>query len=496
MTLSADFRRQAASALMHPVTLSALGVLLLNDLLFKVLWPGAWVPGKLSDLAWMTFAPPVLAFTLSFATLGNLRAQRAAFVAAFAALPLLYVAFNTLPPVHDAILRVLGIIGGDGPRSPLDPTDSLVIPFAMAAALWIWHRPPLEAGSIRARLALLATTTAALASVATSYATDRGVTDLGRTASGTLGTYTGGGPYVSMDGGLTWTKTSDGYVPLEGQDWEEAEVKDAVGAYFIVQSSPHIFRTGGPPYSREVIYTYEYLWGDGNAWMQALDKRDVPDLVIGTGPYDLFYDDESGNLIVAMGLQGVVVVAPDGTPTRVAVGQYSPTDFSFGGKVRALFASMLLPEMAASTGLALLLAFSFAALAVVGPAAPSRPKLYFALGAAISAFLAVSHGVYPHVPETPWANTEGRLFVGYLALMFSGLGLLPFLLVVAGLARARTSRRQLLAVGVVSIGMLLLVAVGALVLFETGTGIANFVAVGLVGLGALGVWADVKRAPL
>ena len=192
-TLSADFRRQAASALMHPVTLSALGVLLLNDLLFKVLWPGAWVPGKLSDLAWMTFAPPVLAFTLSFATLGNLKAQRAAFVAAYAALPLLYFAFNTLPPVHDAILRVLGAIGGDGPRSPLDPTDSLVIPLAMAAALWIWHRPPLAAGSIRARLALTATTTAALASVATSYATDRGVTDLGRTASGTLGTYTGGG---------------------------------------------------------------------------------------------------------------------------------------------------------------------------------------------------------------------------------------------------------------------------------------------------------------
>ena len=262
------------------------------------------------------------------------------------------------------------------------------------------------------------------------------------------------------------------------------------------QPSPHIFRTGGPPYSREVIYSYEYLWGDGNAWMQALDKRDVQDLVIGTGPFDLFYDDESGNLIVAMGLQGVVLVAPDGTPTRVAVGQYSPTDFSFSGKVRALFASLLYPDTAASTGIALLLAFSFAALAVVGPATSSRPRFCFALSAAISTFLAVSYGTYPHVPETPWAYSEGRLFIGSLALMISGIGLFPFLLVVAGLALARTSRRQLLAVGVVSIGMLLLVAVGALVLFETGTGIANFVAVGLVGLGALGVWADVKRAPL
>ena len=134
-TLPVDFRRQAASSLMHPVTLAALALLLVNDLLFKVLWPGAWIPGKLSDLAWMMFAPPVLAYILSFATLGSGQVRRAAFAAAYAGLPLLYVAFNTFQPVHDVVLRVLGSIGGDGPRSPLEPTDSLVIPFAMAAAL-------------------------------------------------------------------------------------------------------------------------------------------------------------------------------------------------------------------------------------------------------------------------------------------------------------------------------------------------------------------------
>ena len=43
------------------------------------------------------------------------------------------------------------------------------------------------------------------------------------------------------------------------------------------------------------------------------------------------------------------------------------------------------------------------------------------------------------------------------------------------------------------IGMLLLIGVGALVLFETGPFIANFVAVGLVGLAAFGLWAYRKR---
>ena len=486
---------------MHPVTLGALGVLLVNDLLLKALWPGAWVPGKLSDLAWMMFAPPVLAYVLSFATLGSAQGQRAAFAAAYAGLPLLYAAFNTFQPVHDAILRVLGSIGGDGPRSPLDPTDSLVIPLAMAAALWVWLRPPLESESVRARLALLVAAAAALASVASSYATDFGVRDVGRTASETIGAHVSahylasGGSYESMDGGLTWTETSEDYVPLEGQNRSDLEVKTPSGDVFIVDGTDIIREVGGPEVEdqSEVVYSYEYLRSGGNRWMQALDKREVQDRVIATRALDLFYDDQSGNLIVAMGLQGVVVVAPDGTSTRIAVGPYSPTDFSFGNKARTFFGSLLLRETAVYTGLAFLLTFSFAALALVGPAASSGPRFCFAFAAAISGFLAISMGVYPHVLAEPWADLEGLRTLGGVALLCSGLGLFPFLLVVAGLAVARISFKKLLAVAAASIGMLPLIAFGALVLFETGIGNANFVAVGLVGLATLGLWSYQKR---
>ena len=520
-----DFRRQAASALMDPVTLAALGVLLVNDLLFKWLWPGAWVPGKLSDLAWMVFAPPVLAYVLSLAPLGSAWGQRAAFAAAYAGLPLLYVAFNTFQPVHDAILYLLGFVGGDGPRSPLDPTDSLVIPLAMVAALWVRRRPPLEAESMRARLALLATVAAILASVASSYATDFGVRDVGKTASGTLGAYisadfpASGGSYESMDGGLTWTWMSDEYVPMETQEWGELEVKTPSGDVFIVDVAyaqiirerserglserelrditsvswgpdDHLTAYGASG-SREVVYSYEYLQNGGNVWMQALDKRDIENRVIATGPLNLFYDDQSGNLIVAMGIQGVVVVAPDGTSTRVAVGRYSPTDFSFASKLRTFFGSLLLWETALSTGLALLLAFSFAALALAGPAASTAPRLLFALAAAISSFLAISAGIYPDILGLPWA-LEGDV-IGSLALLLSGFGLLPLLLVTVGLASARPSPGKIVAVATASIGMLLLIGLCALVLFETGTRIANFVAVGLVGLATLGLWIHQKR---
>ena len=499
-------------------------MLLVNDLLLKGLWPGAWIPGKLSDLAWMMFAPPVLAYVLSFVTPGRQRGQRAAFVVAYAGLPVLYAAFNTFQPVHDVVLHVLGFAGGDGPRSPLDPTDSIVIPVSMAVAIWVWRRPPLDTQSIRTRFAFLAATAAALASVASSYAVERGVEFMWSTDYGAPAT---GGSYVSLDGGLTWKKTSERYVPAKRQQWIPLKTEHTSDAVFIL-SGPHligerralewgdlrgaafildspritgVFSAGDIRITDsevliagEVIYSFEYLRSAGNRWIQALDKREIEDRWITTRPLDLFYDSQSGNLILAMGLQGVVVVAPDGTTTRVAVGRYSPTDFSFGGKVRTFFSSLAFWGITVyNTGVALLLAFSFAAIALVASAAPNRARWAIALAAAISAFLAISVGVYPHVIEHPWDADSGWRVVGYLAFLVSGLGLVPLLMAIGGLANARTSCRQLLAVAAASVGMLMLIWVGALVLFETGPFIANFVAVGLVGLAAFGLWALRQR---
>jgi len=227
--------------------------------------------------------------------------------------------------------------------------------------------------------------------------------------------------------------------------------------------------------------------------MQALDKRDVQDRVIGQRPYNLFYDDRSGNLIAAMGLQGVVVVAPDGTSTRVAVGSYSPTDFSFRSKVDTFFGSLFYGEPpAVTTGVALLLAFSSAALAIVAPAASSvGPRVCFALAAIISVSLAFSVGVYPHASEAPWAGDSD--FLGSVFLVFTGFGLMPLSLMLAGMVVVRTGLKQIAIVVAGSIGMLLVILLGGLVLFETGERTANYVAVGLVGLATLGLWAYKQR---
>ena len=217
---------------------------------------------------------------------------------------------------------------------------------AYVHALRIWRRsPPL------------------LTSVATSYDIEWGVSNVGRIASGTIGANTFEGFYESMDAGLTWAKTGEDFVPLETRQLMELGVKEPSGIF----SGGNIRITNYEVLSSgKEVYSFEYLQSGGNRWMQALDKRDVKDRAIATRPLDIFYDGRSGNLILAMGLQGVVVVAPDGTTTRVAVGPHSPTDFSFWSKTRTFFGSLASGETAVYTGLAVLLAFSFAALALAG----------------------------------------------------------------------------------------------------------------------------------
>ena len=83
------FSTRCESALLHPATIMAVLILLVNDMVLKSLWPGSWITGKLSDLAWVVFALPLLAFLLSTVTRGNRAAERAAFFAAYAGLPIL-----------------------------------------------------------------------------------------------------------------------------------------------------------------------------------------------------------------------------------------------------------------------------------------------------------------------------------------------------------------------------------------------------------------------
>ena len=337
---SENFRRRCASALTHPATVAALVLLLLNDGLFKSLWPDSWVTGKLSDLAWVVFASPLLAFVLSLFLSRRLFGRRTAVLVSYVGLPLLYTAFNTFEPIHDRILWALSLVAGGTAGSPLDPTDSLVIPFGLGIAVWVWRRRPVGPDRLRVRLALLAAGVATFATVATSYVMPvTGIRSLGVAETGIIvASYSNDENFIqygSRDGGLTWIPDYRG----ANIKWGGLEVETPRGR-FMIQDSDILVRTTEGEW--EVIYSGAYLQEEANAWIQYEATSRFGVRQIARLPYSIVYDEHSGTLVVALGLQGVAVGTPDGHWSRVAVGDYSPTDFTSAGKTIALLSSMSL----------------------------------------------------------------------------------------------------------------------------------------------------------
>ncbi len=341
-----SLRARCASALTHPVTIAALVLLLLNDALFKSLWPDSWVTGKLSDLAWMVFASPLLAFLLSLFMSRLPFAKQAVVFVSYVGLPALYAAFNTSEPLHNRILWGLSLVSGGTAGSPLDPTDSLVIPLGLGIAVWVWRRRPVGSEKLRVRLALLAAGVATFASVATTYpATHVGIDRVGIASNGVVVASSSNEEvslqFTSGNGGLNWTSSSLGF---KGK-WGISTV-DTPRGRFKIQDSDILRSTASGEW--ELAYSAAYLQQEANVWIQEQATAGLGLREIARRPYNIVYDEHSGNVIVAMGLQGVLVGTPNGEWSRVALGYYSPTDFSFAGKTGVLLSNLRLWAIAIS----------------------------------------------------------------------------------------------------------------------------------------------------
>ena len=332
-----SFRGHCASALTHPVTVAAVVVLLLNDGLFKSLWPDAWVTGKLSDLAWVVFASPLLAFVLSLFLSRRAFTRQAAVLVSYVGLPALYAAFNTFEPVHERVVRGLSLVSGGTAGSPIGSSDSLVIPFGLGIAVWVWRRRPVSPDRLRVRLALLAAGVATFATVATSYLPpETGVNRVGVTGNGIIvasgSNEDGDFQYRSGNGGLTWTPV----YPATNIEWGGLEVETPRGKSKIQDSDILRLTVSG---EWELAYSAAYLQQEANVWIQEQATARFGLRELARGPHSIVYDEHSGNVIVAMGLQGVVVGTPNGEWSRVAVDDYAPTDFSAAGKSLALLSN-------------------------------------------------------------------------------------------------------------------------------------------------------------
>ncbi|WP_410644836.1 hypothetical protein [Amycolatopsis sp. lyj-346] len=152
----------------HPLIIGAAVVLLLNDHVLKPAWPGL-VTGKLSDVAGLVAAPPVLGLLLGLCLAGRIGAAAAVLVtgAGFAWVKLTAVGADVASATWSVV---------NGPSVVLaDPSDLVALP-ALGLSWWVWRRvaaaPPLPDGLVFRVRVIVATPFAVLAITATSAPAD------------------------------------------------------------------------------------------------------------------------------------------------------------------------------------------------------------------------------------------------------------------------------------------------------------------------------------
>ncbi|MBY8872073.1 hypothetical protein K7640_09500 [Micromonospora sp. PLK6-60] len=212
--------RTSLAWLSHPVTVLALLVLVVNDHLLKAAHPG-WLTGKLSDVAGLVLAPPLVA-TLAALTVPRLPARAAAGLG----LGLVGAGFAVVKSSgYAAALASAAWSLVSGPALVrADRTDLLTLP-ALAVAGWTWRRArrdPVAGRSARLvrLLVLLPAATLAVAATTAYWFPDaqRATVLDGKLVAGVGGSLGDDGVYpvdtwrVSEDAGASWRD------PLDAED--------------------------------------------------------------------------------------------------------------------------------------------------------------------------------------------------------------------------------------------------------------------------------------
>ena len=316
--------RRALVSLSHPLSIGGIVLLLLNDHLWRKVAP-SWLTGKLGDAAWLVFAPFLLALGMAWVW-----PRREALVGRVSIIGtgLIFALAKGVPFFNALTIEVLERLNGWSNSLRVDPTDLLVLP-ALALAGWIWSRSAQRVPAYRSGvLAVLAVLVTAGSSPAV-YPT--GVQRLSE-VQGVLYTR----DYHSRDGGLTWQDGGDLELDIYSTHYQVWQVIDPANERVRYQLTP-----GGLSIDRSddggQTWRSDFNLSGDEARIAALTNSPYMDL----GPFDAVLHRASGNLIVAMGLEGVLVRLPYGEWRWVAVGNLSVPELKRLDQIAALIGDEL-----------------------------------------------------------------------------------------------------------------------------------------------------------
>ncbi len=416
MTRNPTLNRALAAAA-HPITASAVVLLLINDHIFRRMWPGWWT-GKLGDVAWLAFAPLLLAVPLALALPRREKLTAALSVGLVGGV---FALANTVPAAHALTLRALGGLLGAPALLRLDPTDLLAVP-ALGLAWWVWQHAEVRAVRRAPALPLLAL--GALATLANAPAPDYGIDCVVVQPDGTLLAASSWGwredAYLSDDGGRTWDVATPGSVDISGEC--ASAVGDRTQAFTVAD-----------PADDAVVYRFtpgagiERSTDGGQTWAQDLTLRGAEARAaylgrfgsgaqtVAPGPLAAVIPP-GGEPVAAMGHEGVLVRGGDGAWVWTSVGGYEHVTMSAPARIVRLLQFELWLALAAA-----LLATGTLALRLGGkrwPLLATAIPGWLAWGVALLSTPALTAGSYLGIVTV--GLTAGAVLLGAISAIVGG----------------------------------------------------------------------------
>jgi hypothetical protein len=341
---------RAVHSLAHPVSLWAVLLLLLNDHVLRVQWPSWWT-GKLGDAAWLVFAPFILAVVVALLIPRRFRKQEIL----VGSLSILFIGVwftlaKTTPAVHNLTISVLDRLVGWHGTLRIDPEDLITLP-VLLISWFVWWR-----SQNRAVLVPRVWVVGALG-IISMLANSCAIADSGILwlclQDQTLIAASSYTQFTSGDGGLTWQQVGSS---RQGEDCVQSR-RNELGTFFPDRRA-WLLSDNNQNY-RFVRGAGIYSYGENNSEKLEIhlseigrDIRQVyyegrhsgficgPSPTYVPGPLDAIIDSKTGNLIVAMGLDGILTRTAEGSWQWVTVGNFTYADVSQADPL-----SLLKPEL-------------------------------------------------------------------------------------------------------------------------------------------------------
>ncbi len=318
-----DAFQHALRTLAHPFSLFSMVVLFFNDYYLRIAHP-SWLTGKLGDFAWLFFFPIFLTALLVWVLPRKWLKGTTPILIGISVTALVFTLGKAVPVVLGLMIDSLEWIFRREFTSVADPTDLIALP-VMGLTFLLWKNCTVRKPVYNPQWKYLLIVAAGLLTMGNMAMQPSGIDYVG-VKDESLYVQDNFGVYKAVDGGLGWemVDTNDQIRDYGFNDWQPEPIQqitdpenDNIQYKFITGESVQRSIDQGDTWVTEFEFNKESEAVEAH-YQRGLQTGYNHDI-----PRDADFDPETGNLIMAMSFDGVLIRTSAGEYHWVAISSYS-----------------------------------------------------------------------------------------------------------------------------------------------------------------------------